>query len=458
MNNSTLNKTKKIFINFIFAVFLLFFFLSFNFQDNVFNGWSLQFLPVGNQINDVKFVDSLTGFVVTNLSSNISYILKTTNAGNNWVINKTNTNPFTRIIFLNKNIGYCASWDTLFKTTNSGENWNSIPVGNFGFWILDMSILNEDTIWAVDNNDLVGGLFRTTNGGLNWIQQFYQFNNNPDKIYMVNKNLGFMSKDQAYTGRTTNGGFNWSITFEDSTFRDIVFVDSLIGYRSFVGVKKTTNGGLSWFSQILPTVIGSTFNAKAMLNISAVNKDTVYGVGGHFTYPNNQSRCVVYKTTNGGTNWGYQIPDTSFNIYQLRKIFFIDNLKGWAFRISAKGIYTAVGGDTTIITGVNSNNNPVVVNNYQLKQNYPNPFNSETKIKFEIPSSGFPIKTFGNDKVVLKVFDILGREVTTLVNEKLSAGSYEVTFNAGNFPSGIYFVCLYSNNNFIMSRKIVLLK
>jgi len=97
-----------------------------------------------------------------------------------------------------------------------------------------------------------------------------------------------------------------------------------------------------------------------------------------------------------------------------------------------------------------------VPDRYSLSQNYPNPFNAETKIKFDIPS-GFPLGAYGNDKVVLKVFDLLGREVAALVNESLQPGTYEVTFDGSNFSSGIYFYQL-STNNFVQTKKIILLK
>jgi hypothetical protein len=424
-----MSKIKKNLINFIFVLSILLFFIASNFQDNYFTGWELQYLPVGNQINDVKFLDSLTGYAVTDINSNISYILKTTNAGNNWVIKKTNTHPFTKVVFLNQNVGYCASWDTLYKTTNAGENWTNIITGYWGIWIDDMHILNEDTIWIAMSEGLTGGLFRTTDGGQSWIQQFHQFNNNPDKIYMVNKNLGFMSRDQAYTGRTTNGGLNWSITVEDSTFRDIIFIDSLIGYRAFAGVKKTTNGGLNWFSQFLPSVIGSTFNLKVMLKISPINKDTVYGVGGIFDYPNNQSRCILYKTTNGGINWGYQIPDSNFNIYQLVNISFIDYFKGWAFKIYSKDIHTTTGGDTTFFTSINNNTTIINPTSFKLEQNYPNPYNSSTLIGYYLQEPGW---------VKIKLYDIAGKEIATLVNEVQGTGGYGIPVSL-DIPSGIYF-------------------
>jgi len=70
---------------------------------------------------------------------------------------------------------------------------------------------------------------------------------------------------------------------------------------------------------------------------------------------------------------------------------------------------------------------------YTLSQNYPNPFNPTTTIEFSLPQSGF---------VSLRVFDLLGQEIATLVNEEKAAGSYRATFDASNLPSGTYFYAL----------------
>jgi len=87
-----------------------------------------------------------------------------------------------------------------------------------------------------------------------------------------------------------------------------------------------------------------------------------------------------------------------------------------------------------------------------LSQNYPNPFNPTTKIKFSIPSYNG-----GKGDVLLKIYDILGREVTTLVNEQLKPGEYEVEWNGTNFASGVYFYQLRVGN-YVQTRKMVLLK
>ena len=85
---------------------------------------------------------------------------------------------------------------------------------------------------------------------------------------------------------------------------------------------------------------------------------------------------------------------------------------------------------------------------FSLSQNFPNPFNPTTEIRFEVGGLGF---------VSLKIYDILGRVVATLVNENLSAGSYIATWDASKFPSGMYFYKLQAGT-FSKTKKLILLK
>lgn len=98
--------------------------------------------------------------------------------------------------------------------------------------------------------------------------------------------------------------------------------------------------------------------------------------------------------------------------------------------------------------GATSVNDDVVPFAYKLEQNYPNPFNPTTNISFSIPISG---------NVTIKVFDILGREVTTVLNKSMSAGQYSVPFNAVNLESGVYIYQIQSNN-FVDAKKMMLVK
>ncbi len=98
---------------------------------------------------------------------------------------------------------------------------------------------------------------------------------------------------------------------------------------------------------------------------------------------------------------------------------------------------------------MDENNEQVsVVSDFSLEQNYPNPFNPSTSIKFTVPTSEF---------VSLKVYDVLGNEVTTLVNEQKAPGTYEVRFEAGDLASGVYVYRLQAGN-FTQTRKLMLMK
>jgi len=113
-------------------------------------------------------------------------------------------------------------------------------------------------------------------------------------------------------------------------------------------------------------------------------------------------------------------------------------------------VHVALGMTGVIIveTATSVNNDKITVEDFELRQNYPNPFNPSTKISFTIPVSA---------DVQLKVFNVLGNEISTLINEQLFAGNYTVPFNAVNLSSGIYFYSL-SVNGFTKTKEMVLLK
>jgi hypothetical protein len=102
----------------------------------------------------------------------------------------------------------------------------------------------------------------------------------------------------------------------------------------------------------------------------------------------------------------------------------------------------------TALVGVEDENGKIVPEGFSLDQNYPNPFNPTTKIKFSIPELAF---------VTLKVFDVVGNEIETLVDQEKPAGSYEVQFSAIDLPSGIYFYQLRAGN-FVETKKMILMK
>jgi photosystem II stability/assembly factor-like uncharacterized protein len=436
----------------LFYLAILIFLIGFNFTDTPPPfGWYQQFMPNlnGQPISDIFFIDSLTGWAVTNDNTpqDTGYVLKTTNAGDNWTIKFQDKRDFSRIKFINNNTGFtCGGTGSgtsyFYKSTNGGDNWFTLSVLGNNFYT-DMSVLNNDTIWLVDPDALIGGVFLTTNGGANWTQQAAFGINNPSHIYMFNSRLGFI--DAGGLRRTSDGGNNWTPITGAGNFLDMYIVDSLTGWKCNLDMKKTTDGGLNWMPEVLPS--GGNILLNGMIKFSNVNKDTIWGVGGNLFYGSGQFRGIIFKTTDNGLNWLFQIPDTTIHIVQYVYIKFINKLNGWAYS-NGPGVHTVIGGDTVWYTGIVQQSREVP-NNFILKQNYPNPFNPRTVIPYSLKSAGY---------VRIIAYDILGREVQKLVDQKQSAGEYEVDFMGKFCSSGVYFYRMTVDDRIIDTKRMLMLK
>jgi photosystem II stability/assembly factor-like uncharacterized protein len=445
-----------------FYLSILFFLIGFNFTDTPPpSGWYQQFMPNlgGRSITDIFFLDSLTGWSVTNATNqntDTTYVLKTTNGGDNWVIlyQKIQTGGgfpgYNKVFFLNENIGFTCGVMGFDKSTDGGTSW---VVLNPNDSYQDMSILNEDTIWLVSGNPLTGGVFRTTNGGQNWVQQFDSGSSNPDHIYMFNARMGFISRvisGAPYMRKTTNGGQNWFVVSPTDAFTDISFSDSLTGWKVQSYIKKTTDGGNNWSTQTLPS--GGNIITPYAGKISLINKDTLWANGGQINFAN-ETRGMLYRTTNGGTNWLFQVPqDTSIHIYNYYQLKFINKDDGWSYAVT-KGVHTVTGGNDTFYTSIKrySSNVP---KEFKLIQNFPNPFNPTTAIKYEISK---------NSNVRLTIYNITGKEVKTLVNQKQTVGEYQVEFDGSGLSSGVYFYRIQITNEkggieYVETKKAILIK
>jgi hypothetical protein len=137
-------------------------------------------------------------------------------------------------------------------------------------------------------------------------------------------------------------------------------------------------------------------------------------------------------------------------IVNINPIWDVDSLSVVVFVQSAstKTVYQSETINYNDLSVTSMENEMVTPNVFMLLQNYPNPFNPETSIKFQITESGF---------TTLKIYNVLGIEVASLINDNLSAGSYEVDFNASKLSSGTYFYSLTSGKN-KQTKKMILLK
>lgn len=443
----------------LFYFAILFFIIGFGFRDAPTPfGWYQQFMPnLSNfQVSDIFFLDSLTGWAVTgnsNPNDTSGYILKTTNGGDNWILKFTDVRDFSRVKFINSNTGFVSggygNGAKLYKSTDSGNNWFTL-YSPFLIDFSDMSVLNNDTIWLVDPINLEGGVFRTTNGGLNWTPQYTAGNNNPSHIYMYNARIGFMNGGGLQ--KTTDGGATWNPKPGYGNFIDMYFKDSLTGWKANADIKKTTDGGLTWQQQTLP--IGGNIITHTITKISRFGNDSLWGCcTGEILWNNGtQSRDILYRTINGGLNWYFQIPDTSMSFSNLSSIKFINKFNGWTYAGSPHGLHTVTGGDSIFYTGIKKISSKLP-DKFILGQNYPNPFNPVTRIKASLSPS-----EEGKQEVKLIVYDITGKKIAIILDGKFSAGTYEVTFDGTNYSSGVYFYSLYVDGKLIDTKRMVLIK
>lgn len=200
---------------------------------------------------------------------------------------------------------------------------------------------------------------------------------------------------------------------------------------------------------------GFSFNAYNVDIISPSNGQTfidsvniIWSVNG----ANDQIADYLYYSTDNGDYWNYLDVDSSFSgNYNWNTLNILNGTSNKIMIISASENGTAIGindGVFTIDNSTDVKDEDLVPGEFSLTQNYPNPFNPITTIKYQLPVNGL---------VTLMVFDVLGKEVKSLVNGHQEAGKYEVILNASDLASGIY-IYQIRVNEFISSKKMILLK
>jgi len=419
----------------------------------------------------VSVVDGNTAFVTGGSGINATY--KTTNGGTNWT--QLNTGTFTTFwaiwakdantVFAGD--AYNGSTLHFYKTSNGGINWaviDSITGGNAGFRGIRFSIsIPSFGIALAEGNNGDFYIYKTRDGGNTWTRTLvpgyagyitagHSLNVIDSLFYAFGAIVGSTSQKPPSIIITTDGGVTWNlreINLPSNSFgtRGLAFKeDKLTGVAAAnysTIISRTTNGGLNWVNIDVENNIYNSL-APSMRWIEGTNICYLSAAGSTGGVING-----ILKSTNGGLNW---TPMTTSGI----GAFYFDtkrigaNIYGYAISAVPGGGY---GGNqvlkvTNMVVGVNQISE-VAPEGYSLSQNYPNPFNPKTVINYQLSMFNF---------ISLKVYDILGNEVATLVNEKQNAGTYEVDFDGSNFSSGVYFYKLAVDGNIIDSKRMVLLK
>ena len=375
-------------------------------------------------------------------------IMRTTNSGMNWVNVGLNIPPpqgiETNIFAIDQNTALFASYSGtprtayVYKTTNAGVNWHLVfSQGSYGF---------ITSIWIKpDSHGFMAGwpvsgrwsLWRTTDAGFTWDSTGLYLPETDPNVWSFENALFYLGTNIWFGARgkgiyySSNDGNTW--TLQDLTSSGfpypsgIWFDNTQNGYSSGnLNIVKTTNGGTNWI-----TTPGSG-GTEVIRGIA--------GTGSEWWYVR-ELNPGIYYTSNNGTNWILQYTSPSgVGFKHITKARNGNTL--WAVNISGN-IAKYV-----IPTGI-ARNNKTTPSYYSLKQNIPNPFNPKSNIIYQIPKSSL---------VSLKVFDILGREVSELVNSKQEAGTYQITFDASGLASGVYFYSLTADGLLIDTKKMVLVK
>jgi len=414
--------------------FFVFLILTFVISPLSYSQWVTLNSGTSQGINSVFFphTDSMhIGFAVGKQGT----IIKTTNTGNTWTIQPTGINDeLMAVYFLDANKGFAAGYNSRFLvTTNGGMNWTSNSIGQT-YICTGITFLNDSIGYMCG----IGGspMYKTTNGGATWFGQYSGITVGLYALSFVNVNVGFACGNGGKIFKTNNGGTTWSQIHSetnDDIFLGAHFRNENVGYvvGDYGKVLKTTDGGTSW---------STTSLFDALLHSVTFSTDSIgYAVG---------TPGFIFKTTNTGTSWEMQNSGSSAALFTITftKVdslvtYYVSGSQGTLLR-SSEIIPTSV--------TMTENNFPSEIS---LFQNHPNPFNPLTVIRYSL---------IVNSIVSLKVFDVLGREVATLIqNEEMDEGEHEVEFDAMNLPSGVYFYRIEITGEsevFVDVKKLVLVK
>jgi photosystem II stability/assembly factor-like uncharacterized protein len=374
--------------------------------------------------NSCFFLKPETGFIGTDGGE----ILRTTNAGDDWqIIYDNDSFKFWDIFFLTDSLGWASGYPSvILRTTDGGNSWTR-TYNYFNYYINSIRFTSDSIGWAC--NYMSGEILYSNDGGLNWIKKTLPINKLFTKIFFSSIDTAYLIGEEGNILKTTNGGETWMPRniITGQYVNDIYFTDSNNGWAvGYQFVSKTTNGGINWSTTPI------TFMAGACSMIDEL-RGWIIGEEGEMMF-----------TLDGGNHWNlsYQITNNS-----LRDLFFIGE-DGWIVGGWGTILHTTNGG----ITFIDEENNPTQPEQFLLQQNYPNPFNPSTKISWQSPVGSWQ---------TLKIYDILGNEVATLVDGYRNAGNYKIDFQSTvgshQLANGVYFYQLRVGD-FVKTKKMILLK
>jgi photosystem II stability/assembly factor-like uncharacterized protein len=377
----------------------------------------------------------------------------------------------------------------VYQTINLGGEWShSLPIGQLNEMAVNLSSSGNPSVFVASPS---GGLYRTTNNGSDWVHVSSVFNDGSvlSVLAAPDGSGGSYIVAGTFDGLwiSSNNGGNWTEANNgllNTTILSLGAIPNATGVPTLLAcifgnrVYRSTNVGVSWVevSSGLPNFEVRSFthsgqgtfagtrgggifrSSDSGISWSAVNtglaNPTVWDL---FAVPGEPGNILaatdggVFLSTNSGDMW-FSVssglpPSTVFAV----TIAPDDAGRQYLFAGTAgRGVWKRLLSEVITSVPVASSEVPT---EFRLEQNYPNPFNPSTTFTFDIGHSSF---------VILKAYDVLGKEVATLVNDHLKPGSYQISWNAigpngTSLPSGLYFYQLRAGS-FVGTKKMLLLK
>lgn len=357
----------------------------------------------GAHLADIDFADNLHGWTVGVRGT----IKHTSDGGMSWKEQESGTDSTLTGIKAVTSDSVWAAGDAgkILHTSDSGTTWEmqDSPTEND---LNAIYFIDNKTGWAVGEE---GTVLYTHDGGENWV-------NKDDAAatsltlydaYFTDEDTGWLSGENATIYHTADGGDSWEVQDSDldGPILAIEFLDhnNGLGIGAFGFFTMTTNGGEDWQEH-------DETPDSWMTDLAFYDQQIGWAVGLNGT--------IMYSG-NGGMNWHSSEKDLTDE--RLNAVAFAEEEK--VFAVGARGVIVQTG------EPVSATEMADMPAGYSLEPNYPNPFNPTTVIQYHLPEQA---------PVQLTVYDMLGREVATLVDEHQQSGYHEVTFDATGLSSGMY--------------------
>ena len=363
-----------------------------------------------HSLRSVSFKDGENGVAVSERGG----ILKTTDGGATWRSLDGGTllafarHPLTSVCYFPPdNIVVAGMYGLVLHSPDGGTTWVEQSSGTTQA-LYAVAFEGPDAGYIVGDK---GTILRTTDTGTHWMSQTTSYKNEFRGVDLFDPANAVVVGGSGIILRTSDAGRNWDAV---SGGTDQTWYDVALGGISGVAVgdggaiARTTDGGITWH----PAAAGTT---APLLGVFLSGSGTGTAVGDVGT---------ILRTTDAGANWTISPSGTSILLYD---VAFIDDLVGTVVGGAGVMLRTVTGGmPSNEITGIPV---PTLPASYRLEQNYPNPFNPVTTIRYAVPAES---------RVVLKIYDVLGRVVATLVDEVQPPGERSVAWDARGMASGVY--------------------